>query len=163
VEPRWGRLDIRSPIDLGVVAATARPSAQQGIAVLEKVYNVGRRRIRDMPGEERVEVFERTAEALERAREDLVNILMINAGKTRRAAEGEVDASIERLRLAKPDIRRIYGDFVPGDWSRDTLETEAIVKREPLGVVAAILPFNYSLFDAVNKIVYSAIAGNAVI
>ena len=157
------RLDIVSPIDLGVVAATARPSAQHGIAVLEKVYNVGRRRIRDMPGEERVEVFERAAEALERAREDLVNILMINAGKIRRAAEGEVDASIERLRLAKLDIRRIYGDFVPGDWSRDTLETEAIVKREPLGVVAAILPFNYPLFDAVNKIVYSAIAGNAVI
>ncbi|MFP3265665.1 MAG: NADP-dependent glyceraldehyde-3-phosphate dehydrogenase [Acidilobus sp.] len=156
------RLDVMSPIDLRVAAATARPSAQRGLSVLDRVYSVGRRSIRDMPGEERVEVFERAADALEGAREDLVNILIINAGKTRRAAEGEVDASVERLRLAKLDVRRIYGDYVPGDWSHETLETEAIVKREPLGVVAAILPFNYPLFDAVNKVVYSAVAGNAV-
>ncbi|WP_048812895.1 NADP-dependent glyceraldehyde-3-phosphate dehydrogenase [Acidilobus saccharovorans] len=157
------RLEVRSPIDLGTAAVTARPSVQTALSILERVYSIGRRKIRETPGEERVEIFERTADALERMKEDLVNILMINAGKTRKAAEGEVAASIERLRLAKLDVRRIYGDFVPGDWSADTLETEAIVKKEPLGVVAAILPFNYPLFDAVNKIVYSAIAGNAVI
>jgi glyceraldehyde-3-phosphate dehydrogenase [NAD(P)+] len=157
------RLNVVSPIDLGVVAATAAPSTEKGLEVLGKVYAVGRRKIRDTPGEERVEIFERAADALEEAREDLVNILIVNAGKTRRAAESEVNASIERLRLAKLDVRRVYGDFVPGDWSPDTLETEAIVKREPLGVVAAVLPFNYPLFDAVNKVVYSAVAGNAVI
>ena len=157
------QVDVKSPIDLSTVAHTARPTVEQALRVLEKVYSVGRQRIRDTPGEERVEIFERAADAIERARDDFVNILMINAGKTRKSAEGEVQAAIDRLRLAKLDVRRIYGDYVPGDWSKDTLETEAIVKREPIGVIAAILPFNYPLFDAVNKIVYSTIAGNAVI
>ncbi len=155
--------DIRSPIDMNVIAHTSRPSIEQALNVLDNVYSVGRQKIRDTPGEERVEVFERAADNIERAKEDFVNILILNAGKTRRSAEGEVQAAIERLRLAKLDVRRIYGDYVPGDWSRDTLETEAIVKREPIGVIAAVLPFNYPLFDAANKIVYSAIAGNAVI
>ncbi len=158
-----GLFDVRSPIDQNVIARVIRPTREKALGVLERVYSVGRRAIRDTPGEERVDIFEKTADAIEDAREDFVNILMLNAGKTRKAAEGEVQAAIDRLRLAKLDVRRVYGDYVPGDWSRDTIETEAIVKREPLGVVAAILPFNYPLFDAVNKIVYSAIAGNAVI
>ncbi|MGC9071644.1 MAG: aldehyde dehydrogenase family protein, partial [Acidilobus sp.] len=157
----WGqegkKAEVISPIDLNAVAYIVRPSQQQALGILERVYSVGRRKIRDTPGEERVEIFEGAARAIERSRDDFVNILVINAGKTRKSAEGEVQAAIDRLRLAKLDIRRIYGDYVPGDWSRDTLETEAIVKREPLGVVAAVLPFNYPLFDAVNKAVYSAV------
>ena len=156
------QLDVRSPIDLNVIAVALRPSAEQALGVLDRVYSIGRRKVRDMPGERRLEVFERAAELLSEIKDDLVNVLVLNAGKTPRAAEGEVEASIERLRLAHLDVRKIVGDYVPGDWSKDTLETEAIVKREPLGVVFAILPFNYPLFDAVNKVVYSAVAGNAV-
>ena len=155
-------VEVRSPIDLGVIARTYAPSPQAALKVLDRVYSVGRRKVRDMPGERRLEVLERAADELEALKDDLVDVLVVNAGKTVKAARGEVEAAIERLRLAHLDVRRIYGDYVPGDWSRDSLETEAIVKREPLGVVFAILPFNYPLFDAVNKIVYSFVAGNAV-
>jgi len=55
------------------------------------------------------------------------------------------------------------GEYVPGDWSSETLETEAIIRREPMGVVMAIIPFNYPLFDTVNKLVYSTVAGNSLI
>ncbi len=60
-------------------------------------------------------------------------------------------------------MRKLYGEYVPGDWSSESLETEAIVRREPLGVVLAITPFNYPLFDVVNKFVYSTVAGNAIL
>jgi glyceraldehyde-3-phosphate dehydrogenase [NAD(P)+] len=61
------------------------------------------------------------------------------------------------------DIRKIYGEYVPGDWDPSTIETEGIIRKEPYGIVLAISPFNYPLFDTVAKFTYSAVAGNAVI
>lgn len=103
------------------------------------------------------------ASLIDKFREDFVNVLIINNGKTKAAAEGEVNAAIERLIRADLDVRETRGDYVPGDWSSETLETEAIVRREPIGVVLAIVPFNYPLFDTVNKIVYTTVIGNAII
>lgn len=155
--------DVRTPIDLSVVARVTKLSPGEVDKAIDVVYRYGRWDIRDTPGVKRLEVFHKAAELLDKLREDFVNILMINAGKTRPSAEGEVKAAIARLEAADLEIRKIYGDYVPGDWSHETLETEAVVKREPVGVVLAIVPFNYPLFDTVNKIVYSAAAGNAVI
>jgi glyceraldehyde-3-phosphate dehydrogenase [NAD(P)+] len=154
---------VRSPIDLSVIAEVPRLSWEEVDRVLDRVYRVGRWRIRDTPGWRRLEILERIADLMEQYKDDLVNALVVNSGKTRSQAVGEVEASIDRLRRADLDARKIFGEYAPGDWDPTTLETEAIVRREPYGVVLAIVPFNYPLFDAVSKFAYSAVAGNAVI
>jgi len=156
-------IDVKSPIDLGVIARVGRVGSARIQAMLETIFEKGRWEVRDIPGERRLEVYHRTADLLEKNLVDFASTLIVNAGKTRPAAEGEVKASIERLRRSDLDTRRVLGDFIPGDWSAETLETEAVVRREPIGVVLAIVPFNYPLFDAVNKLVYSTIVGNAII
>ncbi len=155
--------DVRTPIDLGVIARVGRVKPSRIEKMLESVFEKGRWEVRDIPGEKRLEIYHKTADLLEKHKDDFVETLVVNAGKTRPAAEGEVKASIERLRRSDLDTRRILGDFIPGDWSLETLETEAVVRREPIGVVLAIVPFNYPLFDTVNKLVYSTIVGNAII
>jgi len=157
------RSRVRSPIDGSVIAEVSRPTSDAIDRALETVYRVGRWRVRDMPGERRLEVLSRIADLMEEHSEELANILVYNAGKTRSQAYGEVEASIDRLRRAPLDLRKLQGDYIPGDWDRHTLESEGIVRREPYGVVLAIIPFNYPLFDAVNKLVYSFIPGNAVV
>ncbi|MEM1609213.1 MAG: aldehyde dehydrogenase family protein, partial [Ignisphaera sp.] len=67
------------------------------------------------------------------------------------------------LMSAGLDARKVFGEYMPGDWDQTTIETEAIVRREPVGVVLAIIPFNYPLFDTVSKIAYSFVAGNAIV
>lgn len=116
-----------------------------------------------MPGWKRLEILEKLADTIEKHRDSLVDVLVINSGKTRAQANGEINASIDRLRRADLDARKVYGDYLPGDWDPTTIETEAIVRREPLGVVLAIIPFNYPLFDTVSKFTYSIVAGNAII
>ncbi|RFA93048.1 NADP-dependent glyceraldehyde-3-phosphate dehydrogenase [Pyrobaculum aerophilum] len=164
---RWGGegavKEVRSPIDMSVLAKVATPSPRELEETVNVVYTKGRWAARDLPGERRVRVLRRAAELLEKNSELFEEVLVLNAGKTRPQAKGEVKASIDRLRLADLDLKRVSGEYVPGDWTEDTLETEAIVRREPLGVVLAITPFNYPLFDVVNKVVYSFIYGNAVL
>jgi glyceraldehyde-3-phosphate dehydrogenase [NAD(P)+] len=156
-------IDVKSPIDLSIIAKVPRLPGNITEQAIETTYREGRWAIRDMPGQRRLEVFHKAADLLDKFRDDFVNILVANAGKTRSAANGEVNSAIERLRRLDLDVRGLQGNYVPGDWSVDALESEAIVKREPVGVVLAIVPFNYPLFDTVNKIAYSAIAGNAVL
>ena len=158
-----GLLDIRSPVDGSIVARVVRPSWSQVDEALERIYRRGRWEARDTPGWKRLRILSRMADLMARAEDDFAEALVLTVGKTWRQARAEVGASIERLEAAHLDLRRVAGDYIPGDWSEHTLESEAIVRREPYGVVLAVIPFNYPLFDAVNKLVYSFIPGNAVV
>lgn len=155
--------EVKSPIDLEVYAKVPKLNYEMVDMALQTLYRKGRWEIRDMPGEKRLKVFHTLASLLEKFRQDFVNVLVIGNGKTPSAANGEVNAAIERLERADLDVRKLYGEYVPGDWSTESLEAEAIVRREPLGIVLAITPFNYPLFDVVNKFVYSTVAGNAFV
>jgi len=155
--------DVISPIDSSIIARVPRIPKEVVETTLDTIHSVGKHKIRDTPGERRLSIYHHIAELLNKFREDFVDTLVANAGKTSAAANGEVNASIERLRKSDLEASKIIGDYVPGDWSVETLETEAMVRREPLGIVLGIVPFNYPLFDTVNKFVYSTIAGNALI
>jgi len=155
--------DISSPINKSKIAGFFKPDERSIEKALERISTKGRLDARNTPGEERIEILQKIADLLEEHSDEMTEILVLNTGKTWKAARGEVEGSIDRLRKANLDLRRIQGDFIPGDWDEHTLESEAIIKREPFGVVLAIVPFNYPLFDAVNKFVYSFLTGNAVI
>jgi len=155
--------DVRSPIDGNVIAGVYKPDWESVDRALELVYREGRRRARNIPGERRLAILSKIADIMEEHLDAFVDALIVNAGKTRKAAYGEVEASIDRLRKAPLDLRKLPGDYIPGDWDAHTLESEGLVRREPYGVVLAIIPFNYPLFDTVNKFTYSFLPGNAFV
>lgn len=157
------KLIVRSPIDGSIIAKVSVPDWSSIDRSLDLIYVKGRWSIRNTPGERRLKIIEKMADIIEENKEYFINALIVNAGKTVKHAKGEVDASIDRLRKAPLDLRKIEGDYIPGDWSAHTLESEGIVRREPYGVVFAIIPFNYPLFDTVNKFVYSVLPGNAFV
>ncbi|ASJ12695.1 NADP-dependent glyceraldehyde-3-phosphate dehydrogenase [Thermococcus thioreducens] len=161
----WGQKfrDILSPVDGSVITRISVLSREQIERAIEGVYGEGRHLIRNYPGEKRIESFLRAAELMEDAFDDFVRTLILDAGKPKGNAEGEVKATIERLRKTTFESRAILGDYIPGDWSEETLESEGIVKREPYGVVLAITPFNYPLFIPAAKVVPALLAGNAVL
>lgn len=156
-------LDVATPIDGSLVARVSKTPWELVDSALESIYVKGRWSVRNTPGWRRLEILGRLAELLEEHRRDMVNALILNSGKTRKQAEGEVNASIERVKASVFDARKIFGEYMPGDWDSTTIETEAVVRREPYGVVLAIIPFNYPLFDTVSKIAYSFVSGNAVV
>ena len=155
--------EVHSPIDGTLIALVSIPPMDLVEKTLENMYRTGRWSVRDTPGDKRLEQLEKLANLLSDHRDDIVEALVIDSGKTYSQARGELNASIERIKKAKMDLRRLMGEYIPGDWSLLTLESEGIVRKEPYGIVLAITPFNYPLFDTVNKFTYSYVAGNAVL
>ena len=155
------QFDIHTPIDGSVIAkaqlCTRRDVDAATIAAKEK------RGIRNLPAIERIEVFNCAAGMLEKHQDEFVRVLQLEAGKTVNDAEGEFHATVQRLRLTMEEARRIYGEYIPGDWATSTMEKMALVIREPVGVVATIIPFNYPLFIAATKIIPALLAGNSVV
>jgi glyceraldehyde-3-phosphate dehydrogenase [NAD(P)+] len=153
--------DIHTPIDSSVIAK-AQAGTENDVELACRTAHE-RRGIRDLPGSERIEIFECAAGMLEKHRDEFIRILQIETGKTALDAKGEFEATLQRFRFTKEEARRIFGEYIPGDWNTETTEKMAMVIREPVGVVAAIVPFNYPLFIAATKIVPALLAGNSVV
>ncbi|BFI73116.1 aldehyde dehydrogenase [Nanoarchaeota archaeon] len=156
-------ITVISPIDLSPIAKVPKVPYEIVENEINRLYNEGRWIIRDTPGFKRLEGFMKTAELLDKYKADFTNVLVMNVGKTPSQAMGEINSTIERIRRSYIDVRKIYGEYLSGDWSNDYLESEAIIKREPLGLILGISPFNYPLFDSVNKILFSMLSGNALL
>jgi len=167
IDGRWIRsedrrqFDVLTPID-GSVIARAQAGSGKSVELAARVARE-RRGIRQLPAIERIGIFNCAAGIMEQHRGEFVRVLQLEAAKTKKDAESEFEAALQRLRLTMEEARRIYGEYIPGDWSQSTLSKMALVIREPVGVVAAIVPFNYPLFIAATKVVPALLAANSVV
>lgn len=100
---------------------------------------------------------------LEERREEFAELLTLEVGKPINEALVEVDRSIETLRLSAEEAKRIYGESVPLDAGLNGKGFFAFTQRLPLGVVAAITPFNYPLNLTIHKIAPAIACKNTVI
>jgi acyl-CoA reductase-like NAD-dependent aldehyde dehydrogenase len=98
----------------------------------------------------------RAAKALTDARAELAALLTAEQGKPLATAASEVDLAAQWLRVSA-------GLALPREVVQDDATAYAEVVRRPLGVVAAITPWNFPLLLAAWKIGPALIAGNTVI
>jgi glyceraldehyde-3-phosphate dehydrogenase [NAD(P)+] len=102
------------------------------------------------------------AEGIEDRKEELAEVIVREAGKPISSARGEVDAAAERFRRAAEEARSLDGDYVEG--TTDGHEGwRAVVRKEPVGTVLCITPYNYPLSTTALQVAPALAAGNAVI
>ncbi|MCY7282973.1 MAG: aldehyde dehydrogenase family protein, partial [Cyanobacteria bacterium CAN_BIN43] len=109
---------------------------------------------------ERSAALMKFADALEAQSEMLAQLESQNAGKPMKlAAGGDIPFAIDNLRYFAAAVRRqdgtAAGEYVGGYTS--------MVRREPIGVVGAITPWNYPFMMAIWKIAPAIAAGNAIV
>ncbi|MBE0516464.1 MAG: aldehyde dehydrogenase family protein [Methanophagales archaeon] len=155
-------MEIVNPFDGSTVGFVPRLASSGVEMAIDSAWK-NREGIRSVPGIERIELFKTAAQIVRSNEEFLVRSLILEAGKPVHNAKAEVRAAINRMDLAAVEARKIFGEYVPGDWSEDTMQKIAIVLREPVGVVLAISPFNYPLFITSAKVVSALLAGNSVV
>lgn len=154
--------EVRSPIDDSLLANAAQADEDDVEAAVAAATGA-RRSLAALPAAARLEICTTAATILERHSGSFVDAIVADLGKTADQARSEVKATIERLGLVREEVRKIFGEYLPGDWIADTVGKSAIVLREPVGTVAAFGPFNYPLFLAASKIIPAIAAGNTVV
>lgn len=112
---------------------------------------------------ERGAVLERAAVLMETRLDDFVRTMQIEAGFTHSDASGEVRRCIQTLKLSAEEARRLAGDVIPLAGAPGQAGRLGFTLRVPLGVVAAITPFNSPLNTVTHKVAPALAAGNAVI
>ncbi len=168
IDGRWRRagtgetFDVRSPID-GSVIARAQKGGTEDVEAAITAAAEARSRFALMPAAERLAICERAGDILAESTSTFVSAIVVNLGKTPEQAESEVKATRMRLGLVREEVRKIFGEYLPGDWIPDTVGKSGIVLREPVGTVAAVGPFNYPLFLSASKIIPALAAGNTVV
>ena len=112
---------------------------------------------------ERADRLEAAAGALRGEAEALGELLARESGKPLAQARFEIGASIGLLADNARVGRRWEGRVLPTEGLAGTARDLAFTRREPLGVVAAILPFNFPVELFVEKAAAALVGGNAVV
>jgi len=99
------------------------------------------------------------AERIESDGDELARLESLNVGKPRGVAAGDVEFSADNLRFFAGAARLLEGKAA-GEYTRGYT---SMIRREPVGVVASIAPWNYPLLMAAWKMGPALAAGNTVI
>ncbi|MGE7933716.1 aldehyde dehydrogenase family protein [Viridibacillus arvi] len=112
---------------------------------------------------ERAEILYRVVEIMRRRREELAEILTLEAGKPITASLSELDRTIATYQFAAEEAKQLHGVTVPMDAAPGVTNRIGWTKRVPLGVVAAITPFNFPFNLVAHKLGPAFAVGNAVV
>jgi aldehyde dehydrogenase (NAD+) len=96
---------------------------------------------------------------MEQQKDELARILTREEGKTFKDSLGEVLKSVNILEFMAGEARRIGGETVPSELPKNF----AYTMKQPLGVVAAITPWNFPVSIPVWKMAPALVAGNTVV
>ena len=124
---------------------------------------VGAEAMRTLPAHKRWAILFRIAEAMEDNKPALSELLARENGKPIQQTREEIGAAIRIFRGFAEEAKRIFGRVVPMDAVPGQERHFAVTIRQPLGVVAAIVPFNYPVELYAHKAAPALAAGNAVI
>ncbi|HVC78916.1 MAG TPA: aldehyde dehydrogenase family protein, partial [Chloroflexota bacterium] len=115
------------------------------------------------PAHERSRLLHRATALIEERKEDLARTLAQEAGKPIRDARGEVGRAIQTFRFAAEEAKRLYGETIPMDAAIGSEGRMGITFRQPIGVIAAISPFNFPLNLVAHKVAPALASANTVV
>ncbi|WP_090927474.1 aldehyde dehydrogenase family protein [Salibacterium qingdaonense] len=139
---------------------TAKASRQD---VDEAVQAAVQAKKKPFPPYERYQVLKKAAELLMKNQQELAEILVAEVGKPVNESKGEVARAAQTLEISAEEAKRIQGDGVPVEAAPGSENRQAYTKRVPVGVVAAITPFNVPLNLVCHKVGPALAAGNSVV
>lgn len=116
-----------------------------------------------IPVYERVEIMYKFIELVERDKEDLARTLSDETGKCITEARAEIANIPVAFKAFSERAKHFYGHTIPEGMEAGQDKNILIIRKEPLGVVAAVIPFNFpcDLFD--QKVAPALLTGNACI
>lgn len=130
---------------------------------IDNCYDTFHRTTKKMPAHERGDILLKASELMGERLDDFAETITKEAGKPLQFSRAEVKRSMQVLRFAAEEAKHIQGDVIPMDAAIGGANRLGFTKRVPLGVVAAITPFNFPLNLTLHKIAPAIAAGNTIV
>lgn len=150
VNPATGQLQAQIP-------DCKQADADAAVAIARQTFNSGV--WSQMAPRERKLILVRWAELIEQHREEMALLECLDVGKPiSDTYDIDVPSAVNTIRWTGEAIDKVYGEIAPT--AHNTL---ALIQRLPLGVIAAIVPWNFPLSTTAWKLAPALAAGNSVI
>jgi succinate-semialdehyde dehydrogenase/glutarate-semialdehyde dehydrogenase len=149
---------VNNPADdstLGAVPDMGAAETQRAIAAAARAMPEWRART----GKERAAVLRKWADLMLANQEDLAQLMTAEQGKPLSESRGEIVYAASFIEWFGEEAKRIYGDVIPG-FTRDR---RVIVLKQPIGVCAAITPWNFPAAMITRKAGPALAAGCAMV
>jgi len=159
---RDDKLEVMNPFDGSIIDTVPKASATD-VAQAVETAEAGAAIMSDMPAYERYQILHRAAEIMEQRLDDLGQTITKEEGKILPEGLGEAARSLETLTLSAEEAKRLTGETLGLDGASNGAGKFGFTLRIPVGVVAAITPFNFPLNLVCHKVGPALAAGNAVI
>jgi acyl-CoA reductase-like NAD-dependent aldehyde dehydrogenase len=155
-------LPVVNPYNGETVGTTYQASAEQldqAIRAAECVFPT----LRTLPTYDRVNLLQALAKQMRERRNEVAQMIALEAGKPIRDAEVEADRGVFTIETAAEEAKRIEGDVMPLDLLPSSKGRFGIVRRFPIGPIAGISPFNFPLNLALHKLAPALASGNPIV
>jgi acyl-CoA reductase-like NAD-dependent aldehyde dehydrogenase len=150
--------EVINPVDakpMGAAAQAGRSEAVRALQAANSAFLIWSR----TAGDERAKVLKKAASAVAARKEELSTILTCEHGKPLADARKEIQSAIDTLEYYAEEARRISGEVAPSK----SATSRSLVVRQPVGVVAAIAPWNYPVSLMAWKLAPALAAGCTVV
>ncbi|MGN5518005.1 NADP-dependent succinate-semialdehyde dehydrogenase [Halopseudomonas sp. Lyrl_26] len=152
------RTDIFNPANgekLGSVPDMGAEETRRAIEAAQAAQPAWRKRT----AKERAAILRRWFELIMRHQEDLAKIMTAEQGKPLAEARGEIAYAASFIEWFAEEAKRVYGDIIPGHQG----DKRILVQKEPVGVTAAITPWNFPAAMITRKAGPALAAGCAMV
>lgn len=151
-------IDVHDPRNANVLAAVGSATADEVHEALNAA-RLAHRPWAKTPAPVRGSLVRAAADLVHAHRETLARLISLEVGKPLAQSLAEVSFAEGFLRYNAEWDRRLEGEILPGDASGESIH----LLRVPLGVVAAICPWNFPLAVLCRKLAPALVTGNTVV
>ena len=154
--------ELRSPYNqevISMIPLATKEQVENAIASAQQTTKT----MRNLTAFERAEILEKVSDLFTERLEECALILASENAKPLKAARGEIVRTAETYKFAAEEAKRLHGETVPLDAAKSGKGRFGYTKREPLGVIAAITPFNFPFNLVAHKLGPAFAAGNTVV
>src|ERR671933_1315485 len=151
-------MEVLNPATGETIAEVPRGTADDVSRAVEAAKQALPEWLETTPGE-RAEALLKLADLLDEHAEELAQLESLNVGKPLPAARDEMPVSSDNIRFFAGAARLLEGKSA-GEYMRGYT---SMLRREPIGVVGGIAPWNYPLMMAIWKLSPALAAGNVTV
>ena len=157
-----GVQQVYNPFDFTLVD-TVPAATEADVDEAVKAAQAGKKIWKKTPMHERLAILKKFTQLVERDREKLREVMCDEIGKTMAGCDGEIGAVINIFNAYCSKGSVYATETLPLNSDPGCTGDIIFTVREPLGVIACIIPFNYPVELYAQKVAPALVAGNAVI